>query len=109
MLRKTTRRVLSHKRYNLMADSTVRPKTNVAEGIVPVPESAHAIRPTIDEALDAKGKGEKRVILFNLSGHGNFGMAAYESYLSGTLEDYEYPAEAIKESMSKLPQVALSA
>ena len=76
-----------------------------AEGIVPAPESAHAIRAAIDEALDAKAKGEKRVILFNLSGHGNFDMAAYESYLSGKLEDYEYPAEAVKESMSKLPQV----
>ncbi|MBK7455498.1 MAG: TrpB-like pyridoxal phosphate-dependent enzyme [Anaerolineales bacterium] len=78
-----------------------------AEGIVPAPESAHAVRVAIDEALDAKAKGEKRVILFNLSGHGNFDMAAYESYLSGKLEDYEYPAEAVKESMSKLPQVNL--
>ena len=78
-----------------------------AEGIVPAPESAHAVRVAIDEALDAKAKGEKRVILFNLSGHGNFDMGAYESYLSGKLEDYEYPAEAVKESMSKLPQVNL--
>ncbi len=79
------------------------------EGIIPAPESSHAIRAAIDEALDATAKGEKRVILFNLSGHGNFDMAAYESYLGGKLEDYEYPAEAIKESMSKLPQVNLSA
>jgi tryptophan synthase beta chain len=78
-----------------------------AEGIIPAPESAHAIRAAIDEALDAKEKGEKRVILFNLSGHGNFDMSAYESYLGGKLEDYEYPAEAIKESLSKLPQVNL--
>jgi tryptophan synthase beta chain len=48
-----------------------------AEGIVPAPESAHAIRAAIDEALDAKVKGDKRVILFNLSGHGNFDMGAY--------------------------------
>jgi len=80
-----------------------------AEGIVPAPESAHAIRAAIDEALEAKTKGEKRVVLFNLSGHGNFDMAAYESYLSGKLEDFEYPAEAVKESMSKLPQVSLPA
>ena len=80
-----------------------------AEGIVPAPESAHAIRVAIDEALDAKAKGEKRVILFNLSGNGNFDMAAYESYLSGKLEDYEYPAEAVKEAMKKLPQVTLPA
>jgi tryptophan synthase beta chain len=77
-----------------------------AEGIIPAPESAHGIRAAIDEALDAKAKGEKRVILFNLSGHGNFDMAAYEAYLSGKLEDYEYPAEAVKASLEKLPQVS---
>ncbi len=79
-----------------------------AEGIVPAPESAHAIRGAINEALDAKNRGEKRVILFNLSGHGNFDMAAYESYLNGSLEDYEYPAEAVEEAMSSLPKVNLS-
>ena len=79
-----------------------------AEGIVPAPESAHAIRAAIDEALDAKAKGEKRVILFNLSGHGNFDMGAYEAYLSGKLEDYEYPAEAVQEAMKHLPQVQLA-
>jgi tryptophan synthase beta chain len=78
-----------------------------AEGIIPAPESAHAIRAAIDEALDAKEKGEKRVILFNLSGHGNFDMMAYEAYLSDKLEDYEYPAEAVKASLAKLPQVNL--
>jgi len=78
-----------------------------AEGIVPAPESAHAIRAAMDEALDAKAKGEKRVVLFNLSGNGNFDMTAYEAYFSGKLEDYEYPEAAIKESMSKLPKVEL--
>jgi tryptophan synthase beta chain len=62
----------------------------------------------IDEALDAKAKGEKRVILFNLSGHGNFDMGAYEAYLSGKLEDYEYPAEEVEEAMKHLPQVQLA-
>jgi tryptophan synthase beta chain len=80
-----------------------------AEGIVPAPESAHAIRAAIDEALDAKEKGEKRVILFNLSGHGNFDMTAYESYMSGKLVDYEYPAEAVASAMERLPKVALPA
>ncbi|MBI5293947.1 MAG: TrpB-like pyridoxal phosphate-dependent enzyme [Chloroflexi bacterium] len=80
-----------------------------AEGIVPAPESSHAIRAAIDEALDAKEKGEKRVILFNLSGHGNFDMTAYESYLAGKLEDYEYPAEAVASAMERLPKVALPA
>jgi tryptophan synthase beta chain len=79
------------------------------EAIVPAPESAHAIRAAIDEALDAKAKGEKRVILFNLSGHGNFDLGAYEKYLRGDLEDYEYPAEAVKEAMAHLPQVTVPA
>ena len=79
------------------------------EGIVPAPESAHGIRAAIDEALDAKAKGEKRVILFNLSGHGHFDLGAYESYLSGKLEDYDYPEEAVKEAMSKLPEVSFPA
>jgi tryptophan synthase beta chain len=80
-----------------------------AEGIIPAPESAHAIRVAIDEALDAKAKGEKRVILFNLSGHGHFDMAAYDKYLHNELEDYEYPAEAVKEAMQHLPEVSLPA
>ncbi len=77
------------------------------EGIMPAPESAHAIRAAINEALDAKEKGEKRVILFNLSGHGHFDLSAYEAYLSGQLENYEYPAEAIQDTISRLPQVNL--
>jgi tryptophan synthase beta chain len=76
-----------------------------AEGIVPAPESAHAIRVAIDEALDAKEKAEERIILFNLSGHGHFDMGAYQSYLNGQLEDYDYPLEAIKAAIAKLPQV----
>lgn len=78
-----------------------------AEGLIPAPESAHAIRAAIDEALDAKAKGEKRVILFNLSGHGHFDMTAYEKYNNNELEDYEYPAEAVAEAMQHLPQVSL--
>jgi tryptophan synthase beta chain len=77
------------------------------EGILPAPESAHAIRVAIDEALDAKAKGEKRVILFNLSGHGHFDMSAYQSYLNGELVNYEYPAHAIEEAMKDLPQVSM--
>jgi tryptophan synthase beta chain len=76
-----------------------------SEGIIPAPETAHAIRAAIDEALDAKEKGEKRVIVFNLSGHGNFDMAAYQSYFAGELTDYDYPEEAIKSAMEKLPVV----
>jgi tryptophan synthase beta chain len=80
-----------------------------AEGIIPAPESAHAIRGAIDEALDAKVKGDHRVILFNLSGHGNFDLGAYESYLAGKLEDYEYPEEAVKMAMKDLPTVSVTA
>jgi tryptophan synthase beta chain len=80
-------------------------KFTKAEGILPAPESAHAIRVVIDEALDAKTKGEQRIILFNLSGHGHFDMTAYQSYLNGELVDYEYPASAIEEAMQHLPQV----
>lgn len=80
-----------------------------AEGIVPAPESAHAIRAAIDEALEAKAKGEKRVILFNLSGHGHFDLGAYEKYLRGELEDYDYPAEAVAEAMKDLPKVPVAA
>ena len=75
------------------------------EGIIPAPETAHAIRAVIDEALDAKEKGEERVILFNFSGHGNFDMSAYQAYLNGELVNFEYPAEAVAEAMKDLPQV----
>jgi len=79
------------------------------EGIIPAPESAHAIRAAIDEALDAKKKGEKRVIVFNLSGHGHFDLGAYESFLNGKLDDYEYPAEAVQAAMADLPKVSIPA
>jgi tryptophan synthase beta chain len=79
------------------------------EGIVPAPESAHAILATIDEARRASEAGERRVILFNLSGHGHFDMGAYDAYLAGSLQDYAYPAEAIQHALSELPQVAVSA
>ena len=78
------------------------------EGILPAPESSHAIRAAIDEALDAKQKGEKRVILFNLSGHGTFDLSAYEAYLTGALEDYEYEVDH-NEILKHLPQVSIPA
>jgi tryptophan synthase beta chain len=75
------------------------------EGILPAPESAHAIRVAIDEALEAKQTGEKRVILFNLSGHGNFDLTAYNAYHNGTLEDFDYPEEEVAKIKDRLPQV----
>src|SRR5918999_6349555 len=58
-----------------------------SEGFIPAPESSHAIRAAIDEALDAREAGVERVILFNLSGHGFFDMGAYDAYLAGELTD----------------------
>ena len=80
-----------------------------AEGIVPAPETAHAIRAAIDEALDAKEKDEKRVILFNLSGHGHFDLSAYESYLANELQDYELSTESVETAMADLPKVEMPA
>ncbi len=76
------------------------------EGILPAPESNHAIRVAIDEALRAKEEGVSRVIAFNLSGHGHFDLSAYERYLAGDLVDYEYPAAAVARALEKLPVVA---
>jgi tryptophan synthase beta chain len=76
-----------------------------AEGIIPAPEAAHAIAQVIREAQAAKKAGEKRVILFNLSGHGHFDMSAYEQYHSGSLTDYEYPQAEIEAAMAELPAI----
>lgn len=76
------------------------------EGIIPAPESAHAILGAIQEAQKAKESGESKVILFNLSGHGHFDMGAYDAYLSGKLMDYDYPAENIAAALKELPEVA---
>ncbi|MGD9047934.1 MAG: TrpB-like pyridoxal phosphate-dependent enzyme [Anaerolineae bacterium] len=75
------------------------------EGHIVAPESAHAVRAAIDEALAAKEAGEKRVILFNLSGHGYFDMAAYDAFFAGKLEDYEHPQDRIDEALKHLPEV----
>ena len=75
------------------------------EGIIPAPETSHAIRGAIDEALAAKEAGESRVILFNLSGHGHFDMGSYDRYFAGELKDYAYPEEAVKEAMKAVPAV----
>jgi len=75
------------------------------EGIIPAPEPSHALRVAIEEALAAKESGEKRVILFNLCGHGHFDLTAYESYMDERLEDYDYPAAMVEDAMQHLPQV----
>lgn len=78
------------------------------EGIIPAPESAHAIRAAINEAIEAKNLGEKRVILFNLSGHGHFDLTAYDAFNTGKLTNNEIPEFAINDIESHLPQINLT-
>jgi tryptophan synthase beta chain len=73
-----------------------------SEGIIPAPEPAHAIKGVIDEALRCKKTGEQKTILFLLCGHGYFDMQAYEDYLNGKLQPYEYPEERVAEAMQRL-------
>ncbi len=73
-----------------------------AEGILPAPEPTHAIKVAIDEAVQARDAGQSKVILFNLCGHGHFDLSAYERFLAGTLEDYEYPAAKVREALDAL-------
>ena len=75
------------------------------EGIIPAPETSHAIRAAIDEALRCKETGEAKTIVFNFSGHGHFDLAAYERYFSGGLEDYEYPEASIQAALKDVPVV----
>ena len=76
-----------------------------AEGIIPAPEPAHAIKVVIDEALKCKQSGEKKNILLALSGHGHFDLGAYEKFLTGQLEDFEYPREKVEEALKHLPKI----
>jgi tryptophan synthase beta chain len=78
-----------------------------SEGIIPAPESSHAVRAAIDEAVLAKEEGKERTILFGLSGHGQLDMGAYDAYLSGNLEDYEYPDAMVKAALERLPKISL--
>jgi len=77
-----------------------------AEGIIPAPESNHAIRACIDAALACKDSAEAKTLFFNLSGHGHFDMSSYERYFKGELEDYEYPDDEIQAALARLPKVA---
>ena len=74
-----------------------------AEGIIPAPEAAHAIRVAIDEALAAKEAGEERVIAFNLCGHGHFDMAAYDDYLAKKLPDVEFSQDEVERALAEVP------
>ncbi len=79
-----------------------------SEGIIPAPETSHAIKSAIEEALRCKREGKAETILFNLSGHGHFDMAAYTEYFSGTLQDKNYDEQKLSDALSRLPQVAAS-
>jgi len=76
-----------------------------AQGILPGPEPAHAIRAVIDEAIEAREAGEERVILFNLSGHGFFDLQAYDDYLNGRLPEHELDEEDLARGMAAVPDV----
>lgn len=76
------------------------------EGIIPAPESSHAICAAIDEAVKCRETGEEKTILFNLSGHGHFDMTAYDAYLSGKLIDVELEEEILQQGLSSIPEVA---
>jgi len=73
------------------------------EGIIPAPETAHAIKAVIDEALKCREEGRENCIVFNFSGHGHFDMSAYDQYFSGSLEDYALPQEEIERALKELP------
>ena len=72
-----------------------------AEGFLPAPETAHAVKAAIDEALKCKDAGEEKTIVFGFSGHGHFDMAAYEAYVAGRLPDYEMSAETIAKALEE--------
>ncbi|HEX9015766.1 MAG TPA: TrpB-like pyridoxal phosphate-dependent enzyme, partial [Chloroflexota bacterium] len=101
--------------YNLgLIDAVALPQIGVfdaavqfarTEGLVVAPESGHAVKAAVDEALRCKESGQAKTILFNLSGHGHFDMAAYDSYFAGKLEDYEYPADKVEAALAELPKV----
>lgn len=76
-----------------------------SEGIVPAPETAHAIRTVFDEAIRCREEGKEETILFNFSGHGLLDLTAYDRYLESKLEDYEYPSEKVAEALAHIPQV----
>ena len=76
-----------------------------AEGFILAPETAHAVRAAYDEALACKESGEAKVILFNASGHGHFDLAAYDSYLSKDLPDFELRDAEIQSALEDLPRI----
>ncbi|PMP87446.1 MAG: TrpB-like pyridoxal-phosphate dependent enzyme, partial [Desulfurella sp.] len=78
------------------------------EGIIPAPETAHAIKAAINEAIIAKEEQKQKNILICFSGHGHFDMAAYDNYLSGSMQDAEFSDELIEKALKDLPQIKVN-
>ena len=75
------------------------------EGILPAPESSHAIRAAIDAAMECREAGTQKAILFCLSGHGHFDLTAYDNYLSGKLEDFQYTEDDLAKGLATVPTI----
>jgi tryptophan synthase beta chain len=75
------------------------------EGIVPAPETAHAVACAVEQAIACREAGERKTIVFAFSGHGHFDLAAYDNYLAGELEDYPLPEDELQKALAGLPQV----
>ncbi len=97
--------LIAAKAYNQTEIFEAAFRFSKSEGIIPAPETAHAIKAVMDEAKKCKEEGKEKTILFNLSGHGYLDLQAYSDYLEGKLADYEYPEEKIKEALTKLPVI----
>jgi len=103
--------LVSHARHEGLLDSVALPQTEcfragtlfaATEGIIPAPESSHAIALAIREANRARDEGTRRTILFNLSGHGLLELSSYQSFLDGKIEDYEFTRDDLKQSLAVL-------
>lgn len=75
------------------------------EGILPAPETAHAIKCAIEEAKKCRATGEEKCIVIGFSGHGHFDLAAYEAYLDDKLEDFAYPQHMIEDALKEVPAI----
>ncbi len=98
-------RVIEAEAYNQLEVFDAAVKFARTEGMVPAPETSHAIRAAINEAEKCKETGEEKCIVFNYSGHGFFDLSSYEAYFDGKLEEYEYPEEEIRKSINRLPDI----
>ena len=112
--------IISNLYNNKIIDAVMHHQTEIievgllfakAEGILPAPETAHAVKEAMVQALKAKENGEKKTIVFNFSGHGFFDLSAYKEYMTGDLKDYELPSEEIEKALNdpEMPTVDESA